>query len=96
MHIKSIFVLKNENSESALILKKIKRENLTGWKLSGCICMIIQFNHPSFFLFSASAMQNRPMSSKGAIGLQTPVQVADRPITQQGLSGIRAGATGTR
>ena len=46
--------------------------------------------------FLASAMQNRPMSSKGAIGLQTPVQVADRPITQQGLSGIRAGATGTR
>ena len=49
-----------------------------------------------FLLLSASAMQNRPMSSKGAIGLQTPVQVADRPITQQGLSGIRAGATGTR
>ena len=47
-------------------------------------------------VFLASAMQNRPMSSKGAIGLQTPVQVADRPITQQGLSGIRAGATGTR
>ena len=48
------------------------------------------------YFFLASAMQNRPMSSKGAIGLQTPVQVADRPITQQGLSGIRAGATGTR
>ena len=40
-------------------------------------------------------MQNRPLSSRGGIGLQTPVQVADRPITQQGLSGIRAGATGT-
>ena len=47
-------------------------------------------------LLLASAMQNRPLSSKGAIGLQTPVQVADRPITQQGLSGIRTGATGTR
>ena len=40
-------------------------------------------------------MQNRPLSSRGGIGLQTPVQVADRPITQQGLSGIRTGATGT-
>lgn len=40
-------------------------------------------------------MQNRPLSSKGGIGLQTPVQVADRPITQQGLTGIRTGATGT-
>lgn len=41
-------------------------------------------------------MQNRPLSSKGGIGLQTPVQVADRPITQQGLTGIRtSGATGT-
>ena len=45
--------------------------------------------------FSATAMQNRPLSSRGGIGLQTPVQVADRPITQQGLSGIRTGATGT-
>ena len=41
-------------------------------------------------------MQQRPLSSRGGIGLQTPVQVADRPITQQGLSGIRTGATGTR
>ncbi len=41
----------------------------------------------------ATAMQNRPSSSKGGIGLQTPVQVADRPITQQGLTGIRTAAT---
>ena len=46
-------------------------------------------------IISATAMQNRPLSSRGGIGLQTPVQVADRPITQQGLSGIRTGATGT-
>lgn len=38
----------------------------------------------------ASAMQNRPASRAG-IGLQTPVAVADRPVTQQGLSGMRTG-----
>lgn len=43
----------------------------------------------------ATAMQNRPVS-RGAIGLQTPVRVADRPVTQQGLSGLRTGtATGS-
>ena len=42
----------------------------------------------------ASAMQKRPMS-RGGIGLQTPVNIADRPVTQQGLSGLRtAGGTG--
>lgn len=38
----------------------------------------------------ASAMQNRPMS-RGGIGLQTPVSVMDRPVTQQGLTGMRTG-----
>lgn len=38
----------------------------------------------------ASAMQNRPASRTG-IGLQTPINVADRPVTQQGLSGMRTG-----
>ena len=40
------------------------------------------------FLF----FQNRPASRGGQIGLQTPVRVADRPVTQQGLSGLRTGA----
>ena len=45
-----------------------------------------------------SYFQNRPASRGGQIGLQTPVRVADRPVTQQGLSGLRTGtgrATGT-
>ena len=54
------------------------------------------FFHTTNLCILASAMQQRPLSSRGGIGLQTPVQVADRPITQQGLSGIRTGATGTR
>ena len=39
----------------------------------------------------ASAMQKRPLS-RGGIGLQTPLNIADRPVTQQGLSGLRTGA----
>ena len=46
---------------------------------------IIISNYVSFF-------QNRPASRGGQIGLQTPVRVADRPVTQQGLSGLRTGA----
>ncbi len=38
----------------------------------------------------ATAMQNRPMS-RGGIVPQTAVKVDDRPITQQGLSGMRSG-----
>ena len=38
----------------------------------------------------ASAMQKRPVS-RGGIGLQTPLNIADRPVTQQGLSGLRTG-----
>lgn len=36
-----------------------------------------------------TAMKNRPASRSGGIGLQTPVNVADRPITQQGLTGLK-------
>ena len=39
-----------------------------------------------------SILQNRPASRGGQIGLQTSVRVADRPVTQQGLSGLRTGA----
>jgi len=37
-----------------------------------------------------TAMKNRPMSRTG-IGLQTAVNVAERPITQQGLTGLKTG-----
>ncbi|CAB4061426.1 IFT74 [Lepeophtheirus salmonis] len=41
----------------------------------------------------ASAAQNRQMTRSG-IGLQTPVNVHERPVTQQGLSGFRTTTTG--
>ena len=37
-----------------------------------------------------TAMKNRPMSRTG-IGLQTAVNVSERPITQQGLTGLKTG-----
>ena len=42
-----------------------------------------------------TAMRNRPVSRSG-IGLQTAVNVADRPITQQGLTGMTTGKQGGR
>ncbi|XP_023331645.1 intraflagellar transport protein 74 homolog [Eurytemora carolleeae] len=38
-----------------------------------------------------TAMRNRPASRAG-VGLQTAVSVADRPITQQGLTGLKTGS----
>ena len=40
-----------------------------------------------------TAMKNRPASRAG-IGLHTAVSVAERPITQQGLTGLKTGAGG--